>query len=239
MSLSKQKKPVVVITGAAGNIGGNLRKKLARGYRVIVLDLPAVCEGRSGLISCDITDADSTARAVDELKDTLKGDSVASVIHLAAYFDFSGEERSQYKAVNEEGTRNLLRALQAVKVEQFVYSGTMLVHAAGIPGERISEDAPLAPAWAYPQSEARTEEIIREEAGDIPPVFLHLAGLYDDKTAMPTLSHQIARIYERHFKSHVFSDDTHAGQAFIHLSDKPMSLTRLRTNPSVWRSGCL
>src|SRR5690606_6285014 len=119
----------------------------------------------------------------------------------------------------EEGTRNLLRALKAVEVEQFVYSGTMLVHEPGVPGERITEDAPLAPAWAYPQSKARTEEIIREEAGDIPNVFLHLAGVYDDKTAVPTLSHQLARIYERHFKSHVFSGDTHAGQAFIHLSD--------------------
>lgn len=217
--MTEQKKPVVVITGAAGNIGGNLRKKLAHSYRVIGFDLPAACEGRSGLIGCDITDADSMARAVDELRETLVGESVASVIHLAAYFDFSGEERPQYKAVNEEGTRNLLRALKAVEVEQFVYSGTMLVHEPGVPGERIAEDAALAPAWAYPQSKARTEEIIREEAGDIPPVFLHLAGLYDDKTAVPTLSHQIARIYERHFKSHVFSGDTHAGQAFIHLND--------------------
>lgn len=212
-------KPVVVVTGAAGNIGSKLSKKLACKYRVIGLDLPAACDGRDGLIGCDITDADSTARAVDELRDRIGGGGVASVIHLAAYFDFSGEERPQYKAVNEEGTRNLLRALQAVEVEQFVYSGTMLVHEPGRPGERITEETPLAPAWAYPQSKARTEEIICDEAGDISTVFLHLAGLYDDRTAVPTLSHQIARIYERDLKSHVFSGDTHAGQAFIHLDD--------------------
>ncbi|RKF12713.1 NAD-dependent epimerase/dehydratase family protein [Roseovarius spongiae] len=217
--MAQQDKPVVVITGAAGNIGSNLRRKLSRSYRVLGLDLPAACEGREGLIGCDITDPNSTARAVDELREAIAGAPVASVIHLAAYFDFSGEERPQYKAVNEEGTRNLLRALQAVKVEQFVYSGTMLVHAPGVPGERITEDTPLAPAWAYPQSKARTEEIISEEAGDIPPIFLRLAGLYDDKTAVPTLSHQIARIYERDFKSHVFSGNTDAGQAFIHLDD--------------------
>ena len=217
--MADQDKPVVVITGAAGNIGTNLRKKLARSYRVIGLDLPDLCKGRKDMIGCDITDPGSMARAVDEISEKTGGGRIASVVHLAAYFDFSGEERPQYEAVNEEGTRNLLRALQAAEVEQFVYSGTMLVHAAGVPGERITEDTPIAPAWAYPQSKARTEAIIREEAGDISTIFLHLAGLYDDKTAVPTLSHQIARIYERDFKSHVFSGDRRAGQAFLHQGD--------------------
>ena len=217
--MADQDKPVVVITGAAGNIGTNLRKKLARSYRVIGLDLPDLCKGRKDMIGCDITDPGSMARAVDEIGEKTGGSRIASVVHLAAYFDFSGEERPQYEAVNEEGTRNLLRALQAAEVEQFVYSGTMLVHSAGVPGERITEDTPIAPAWAYPQSKARTEAIIREEAGDISTIFLHLAGLYDDKTAVPTLSHQIARIYERNFKSHVFSGDRRAGQAFLHQRD--------------------
>lgn len=213
------KKPVVLITGAAGNIGSALTRKLSDDYRVVGFDLPEACEGRSGLIGCDITDEGSTANAIDELRNTLDGDRLASVIHLAAYFDFSGEERPQYKAVNEDGTRNLLRALNKIEVEQFVYSGTMLVHEPGVPGERITEDTPLAPGWAYPKSKARTEKIIRDETGDTGTVFLHLAGLYDDLTAVPTLSHQIARIYERAFKAHVFSGDTHAGQAFIHVDD--------------------
>ena len=212
-------KPVVVVTGAAGNIGSKLSKVLAHEHRVIGLDLPANCEGREGLIGCDITDPESTARAIEKLYEATANEPIASVIHLAAYFDFSGEDRPQYEAVNEEGTRNLLRALQDIEVEQFVYSGTMLVHQAGRPGERITEDTPLAPGWAYPRSKARTEEIIREEAGDIPTVFLHLAGLYDDETAVPTLSHQIARIYERSFKANVYSGNSDAGQAFIHLDD--------------------
>ncbi len=216
--MSKSQKPVVVITGAAGNIGSRLRRKLARSYRVIGFDLPDVISGQN-MIGADITDPDSLALAVRKLRETTGEDRIASVIHLAAYFDFSGEERPQYKAVNEEGTRNLLRALKDVEVGQFVYSGTMLVHRPGVPGERITEEAPLDPGWAYPKSKARTEEIIREEAGDIPTVFLHLAGLYDDRTAVPTLSHQIARIYERDFKSHLFSGDTRAGQAMIHLDD--------------------
>ncbi|SDG02638.1 NAD-dependent epimerase/dehydratase family protein [Sulfitobacter delicatus] len=213
-----ESKPVVVITGAAGNIGTALRKALSRSYRVIGLDRPHNADGQDDMIAFDLTDSASVEQAIEELKDTTGG-RIASVIHLAAYFDFSGEERPQYEAVNEEGTRNLLRALKKVDVAQFVYSGTMLVHAAGRPGTRITEETPLAPSWAYPQSKARTEDIIAEEASDMATVFLRLAGLYDDETAVPTLSHQIARIYERDLKGHVFAGNTDAGQAFIHLDD--------------------
>ena len=54
--------------------------------------------------------------------------AVDSVVHLAAYFDFSGEDNPLYQKVNVDGTRALLRALQGFEVEQFVYSGMMLVH---------------------------------------------------------------------------------------------------------------
>ena len=215
--MTTKDKPAVLITGAAGNIGSRLAERLSDRYRVMGIDLPDNCDGPD-MFGCDITDAGSVETAVGKAFDAAGG-RFASVIHLAAYFDFSGEERPQYEQINEEGTRNLLRALKAGDVEQLVYSGTMLVHQPGVPGERINEDTPLAPGWAYPKSKARTEEVIREEAEGIPTVFLHLAGLYSDKTAVPTLSHQIARIYERDFKSHAFSGDQKAGQSFIHIDD--------------------
>ena len=37
------------------------------------------------------------------------------------------------------------------------------------------------------------QAVIREQHGDIPMVLLHLAGLYDGRTAVPTLAEQIAR----------------------------------------------
>src|SRR3546814_13405928 len=88
-----------------------------------------------------------------------------------------------FRSVNVEGTRRLLRALQDFDVEQFVYSSTMLVHAAGRPGEPINEDQPIAPGWAYPRSKAAAEEVIRAEHGRIPYALLRLAGLYSSGRA--------------------------------------------------------
>src|SRR3546814_15082898 len=81
-----------------------------------------------------------------------------------------------------------------------LFRSTMLVHEPGRPGERIKEDRPIAPGWAYPKSKAAAENAISESRGDIPVVFLHLAGLYDERTSVPTFANQIARIYERDFQ---------------------------------------
>jgi nucleoside-diphosphate-sugar epimerase len=52
---------------------------------------------------------------------------LASVIHLAACYDFSGEPSPLYRTLTVEGTQRLLRALQQFKVEQLVFSSTLLV----------------------------------------------------------------------------------------------------------------
>src|SRR5690606_22211544 len=66
---------------------------------------------------------------------------------------------------------------------------------------------------------AKAEEVVRAEHGDIPYVLLHLAGLYDEETSVPTFAHQVARIYERDFQSHLYSGSTDAGQAMVHRED--------------------
>lgn len=210
-------KPIVLITGAAGNIGRSLATALRERYSVIGLD---VVSGDTDypVIEVDLSDEQSVVDALSRIGSEY-GRHFASVVHLAAFFDFSGEDKPQYDAVNVEGSRNLVRALQPFKVEQFVYSGTMLVHEPGRPGERIDEERPIAPGWAYPKSKAEAERVISEERGDIPVVFLHLAGLYDERTSVPTFANQIARIYERDFQSHLYSGDTDAGQAMIHRED--------------------
>jgi nucleoside-diphosphate-sugar epimerase len=210
-------KPIVLITGAAGNIGKSLAGALEDAYTVVGLDREG-SEADFPLIDVDFTDDDSLRQALDTFRRDY-GARIASVIHLVAFFDFSGEDDPLYEAVNVEGTRKLLRALQDFEVEQFLYSGTMLVHAPGRPGEPIDESQPIDPRWAYPKSKAAAEEVIRAEHGRIPYVLLHLAGLYDETTSVPTLANQMARIYERDFQSHLYSGSTLVGQSMVHRED--------------------
>jgi nucleoside-diphosphate-sugar epimerase len=217
MAKAANPKPIVLITGAAGNIGRSLARVLSGDCRVVGLDRPGTKVGFP-LIHADLSKDKSVAEAIRAFRDKF-GNKIASVVHLAAFFDFTGEESPLYEAINVEGTRRLLRGLQSLDVEQLVYSGTMLVHAPGTPGETIDESQPIAPKWAYPKSKAAAEEVIRAEHDKIPYVLLHLAGLYDDETAVPTLANQIGRIYEREFQSYFYSGSMRAGQAMVHRDD--------------------
>ena len=218
-----EQKPLVIITGASGNIGEALARVLRKKYRVVGLDRPT-SQGRlsdepvDAHYDIDLSSADSVKSAFLQIAQE-EGREIAAVVHLAAYFDFTGEESPLYQSVNVEGTRLLLKALQDFSVERFIYSSTMLVHKPGVPGSKINETSPVEPGWAYPESKAAAERVIQEEAGDIPYTLLRLAGIYDEQTAVPTLSHQIARIYERRLKGRLYAGNTAAGQAFLHKQD--------------------
>lgn len=210
-------KPLVIITGATGNLGRSVAAVLSADYRIVGLDLKAEAL-TFPVIKVDLASDQSVLEALAQIR-ARHGGRVASVIHLAAYFDFTGKEHPLYRSVNVEGTRRLLRALQDFEVEQFVYSSTMLVHAPCAPGEQIDESWPIDPRWAYPKSKALAEEVIREEHGSIPYAILRFAGVYDEESAVPTLSNQIARIYEREFESFFYSGSPLVGQSMVHRED--------------------
>ncbi|MEX2617260.1 MAG: NAD-dependent epimerase/dehydratase family protein [Alphaproteobacteria bacterium] len=220
--MTEKTKPTVLITGAAGGIGTALSASLKDRYRVVGLDRSDLDEEQTGSLEdylrCDLTSDESVALFFYKFKERY-GNKIAAVIHLAAYFDFTGEDSPLYETVNVEGTRRLLQGLQDFAVERFIFSGTMLVHQPCKPGERIDEETPLAPKWAYPRSKAAAEKVIEEEHGEIPYLLLRLSGLYSDRMAVPTLSQQIARIYERDIKSRVYSGDLLVGQSFLHTDD--------------------
>jgi len=211
----------VIVTGSSGLIGHALCETLARdGFSVLGFDRPGMPHPPASTenIPCDLTSDASVAEAVSRAR-RLSAGMIASVIHLAAYYDFSGEPSPLYEDVTVRGTDRLLRALRDLRVGQFAFSSTMLVHAPCEPGQRIDEDWPLEPKWDYPASKLRTEELIRRERAGIPAVLLRIAGVYTDRGESIPLAHQIQRIYERRLTASVFPGDTARGQSFVHLSD--------------------
>jgi nucleoside-diphosphate-sugar epimerase len=211
----------LIVTGSSGFIGRAVCEAFAKdGHAVVGLDRPGVGTPAASAtnIPCDVTSERSVAEAMSRVRREF-GEAIASVIHLAAYYDFSGEPSPLYETVTVQGTGRLLRALETMRVEQFVFSSTMLVHAPCAPGQHIDEDSPLDPKWDYPQSKVRTEQLIRAERGRVPAVLLRIAGVYTDGCESIPLAHQIQRINERRLASKVFPGDISSGQSFVHLDD--------------------
>ncbi len=226
---TKPARDVVVVTGSSGYIGSVVVERLAEAFTVVGFDRetsphpPAAAES----ICIDVTSDDSVAAGMERLR-TAYGDRIASVIHLASYFDLSGEENPKYESVTVRGSERLLRAFQAFELEQFVFVSTILVHAPTHRGEPIDEDSPFDQRpLPYRQSKILTEQVLREQHGDIPLVILRPAGVYDDMGHSAFLAHQVARIYERRWIGHLYSGDLDTGQAFLHLDDLTDALVRV------------
>ncbi|MFC0808855.1 NAD-dependent epimerase/dehydratase family protein [Ensifer sp. P24N7] len=218
----------IIVTGSTGYIGSALVNSLAGRFALIGLDRAATRQPppAAECVCIDLTSEDAVAAGLERVR-TAYGTRIASVIHLAAYFDLTGEPNPLYEKITVRGTEMLLRALQPFEVEQFVFASSMLAHKAGRPGDVITEDTPLESNLPYRASKIQAERLIHEQHGSIPVVYLRPAGVYDDLCRNAFLANQIARIYEEDPTGHLYPGDLRTGQSFIHLNDLTDAVTRL------------
>lgn len=213
------RKETIIITGSNGFIGRAIIKRLCPTFNIIGFDqkipeeslIPANYE-------VDISSSESISKALEQVRGKF-GSEIASVIHLAAYYSFKEEESPEYEKITVKGSQQLLHLLKEFDVKQFIFSSTMLVHKPVELGEKINEDSPVIPSWAYPKSKVEAEKILKREHEKIPLVTLRIAGVYDDLCHSIPIANQIMRIYEKHLSGRLYPGNSAKGQTFLHLDD--------------------
>lgn len=214
------KKSVILITGSEGFIGDAIVRSCCHQHEIAGFDVarPHKDPEAEDFINCDLTSDASVGQALDSLRQR-HGSSLASVVHLAAFYDFSGKPNPLYQDLTVEGTRRLLKRLQSFDVEQFVFSSTHLVMKPSQHGEPITEVSAAEAAWDYPKSKLEAEKVIASERRRIPAVILRIAGVYDENCHVVPIAQQVSRIYQKELESYLFPGEASHGQAFVHLDD--------------------
>ncbi len=171
----------LLVTGGTGFIGSHLAEEgRRRGSDVAVLGLADRPEERANaellarqgveIIPGSITDAELCQRA-------MRG--VTHVFHLAVAMREGGKSDEFFETVNLEGTRRLLQAAGAGRVERFVYCGTIGIYGHRAPGI-TTEASPLHPGNAYERTKVAAERLVRELAPSlkVPFTILRPADVY-------------------------------------------------------------
>jgi dihydroflavonol-4-reductase len=152
----------VLVTGATGFTGGHLAQYLAgRGDEVRALVRPKSRErfDRSPLPAKGVIRADGDL--MDEAAVRRAADGVDVVYHIAATYREAGQPDSAYRAINVEGTKNVLEAARAAGAKRVVHCSTGGVHG-HIAHPPANEDAPFNPGDVYQDTKLAAEKLARD-----------------------------------------------------------------------------
>lgn len=147
----------------------------------------ALCRPQSQLRELDVERVEGDLRDRASLESALSGCGL--VFHVAADYRLWSKDPSALYASNVEGTRNLLEAAAAAKVDRIVYTST--VGCIGIPkGGEGTEQTPVTiddMAGHYKRSKWLAEQIAIEKAkGGLPVVIVNPTAPVGDHDWKPT-----------------------------------------------------
>jgi nucleoside-diphosphate-sugar epimerase len=171
----------LLVTGGTGFIGSHLAEEgRRRGAQVAVLGLTerpeeqanAALLSRLGaeVFSGSITDADLCRRAAQ---------GATHIFHLAVAMREGGKSDEFFESINLDGTRHLLQAATAERVECFVYCSTIGIYGHRAPGV-TTEESRLSPGNIYERTKVTAERLVRDFAENcgLPAVILRPADVY-------------------------------------------------------------
>jgi uronate dehydrogenase len=166
----------ILITGAAGRIGGYLRSRLVRPDRVLrLLDIAPLAAGEGEeVVQGSVTDLDTLTEASRD---------VEAVIHLGGIpTEASWEDILE---TNINGTYHAIEAARRAGVSRFVFASSN--HAVGFLPRR--PDRPMAPDYAFPAPD--TYYGVSKVAGEA------LAALYHSRYGMDAVCLRILSCFDR------------------------------------------
>lgn len=168
----------IFVTGVTGYIGSKLAVSLAQdGY--IVHALVRNPNSATLPIHENIIPFKGELENVESIKAAMKG--CTYVMHLAGYTDIRCKEIEPFYKVNVFGTSNILEVAQELKIKKFIYTSSVSVFGASLPGKSITENQPRMSTYTndYELTKVLGENLVKKyNTKGVPGVILNLTRVY-------------------------------------------------------------
>ena len=212
----------VFVTGGTGFVGKpTVGRLIEDGHQVCCLARRASHTGELEQLGCETTYGDVTDKA--SVLEGMRG--CEWVVNLANLYSFWEPDKSLYRKVNVEGTRNVMEAALEASVSKVVHVSSFVVW--GKPSQRpFDEETPFGPKrfTEYAQSKYEGDEAVWElyRRRGLPVVFLYpgiVLGAGDPKAS----GRYIEDLIEGRVPGMIFEDSAFT---YVHVNDVAEAIAR-------------
>ncbi len=175
--------PWMVITGATGFLGSQLVRQLRKEYRIVALGRrdPVAVGAPVGpgieWFRVDIADFESLRRVFERIRE-LGGAHL--LLHMAAYYDFTGDDNPEYQRTNVVGTENLIRLAEPLKLRRFIFASSIAACPFPEPGGAVTEATPPSAPVPYARSKQTGEDLMERYRDSVPSCIVRPAAVFSE-----------------------------------------------------------
>lgn len=214
--------PRLVVTGASGFVGRHLLDALKGDYRIV--GLARRSQARSGAPvhpsirwhQVDIGEREALVPIFDELR---RDGGADVLLHLAAHYDFTGEEHAEYWRTNVQGLRNVLDLSRGLGLRRFVFSSSTAACAFPPPGQALTESSAPDGDHVYARTKAIGEAMLAEYAREFPATIVRFAALFSDWCEYPPLFVFLETWLSRAWNARLIGGRGRSAIPYLHVDD--------------------
>ena len=222
--------PLIVVTGASGFIGRHLLDSLKHNHRVICMARRSQFQCRAPVhenivwMQVDIGERDRLAQAWDEVR---QEGPVDAVFHLAAHYDFTGEDHPEYQRTNIDGTRYVLEECRRHPPRVFIFSSSVAACDFPSPGAALDEASPPDGDHIYARTKATGEAMLTEYRDAFPTLIIRFAALFSDWCEYPPLYMFLRTWLSPAWNNRVLGGRGESAIPYLHVKDAVTFMRRL------------
>jgi nucleoside-diphosphate-sugar epimerase len=220
----------LVLTGASGFVGRHLLEDLKADYRIFAIarrsqhDCGAPVHPNIAWLRVDIAEREDLARTFREI--TTAG-GAKTLVHLAAYYDFTGQDHPEYRRTNVDGTRNVLEAARESGIGRFVFGSSVAACGFPRPTGPVDETTPPDGAHVYAWSKREGERLVRELAVPMPSLIARFGAIYSDWCEYPPLYVFLRTWLSPSWRSRILAGRGEMAIPYVHIRDLVAFFRRL------------